>query len=192
MPGPETLETLEAFGAQLVECSPLRHGALPDGIDFVLLGCGRPELSIKALGSNVSFISSLQGYVFRGGRIFAEGGGAAYLARTIWVDGRGYPGAGILPFSAMLQTTPRTPVPTRSLLEVNTWLGASGSEIRGYPSRRWRFINESDHPANSGRLTADGDLVYHQNAIGSLIHLHPAALPELMGNITRPSPYVLA
>lgn len=189
---PDTLETLEAFGAELVECSPLRHADLPPGTDFVLLGCGRPEFFMAELSANMSFTSALQEHVYQGGRIFAEGGGAAYLARTVWVDGHPFRGAGILPFSAMLQSTQRSSQPTRLRLEHSSWLGLAGDEVCGYPSGRWKFFNEADEPANSGRLTAGGDLVYHRHAIGSMIHLHPAALPDLVGSIARSHEYALS
>lgn len=189
---PDTLETLDALGAELVECSPLKHASLPESVDVVLLGCGRPEFHIEALGANVSFISALQDHVYQGGRIYAEGGGAAYLARTIWVDGRPMRGAGILPVSAMLQSSRRMSLPTTLNLDLTTWLGDAGHEICGYASTRWCFLDEGDRPAHSGRLTSRGDLVYHRQAIGSMIHIHPAALPDLVGKIARPHRYAFA
>ena len=78
---PDTLETLEALGADLIEFSPLRDESLPEGADLVLIGCGRPELFAEELAQNLSLISALRAHVCRGRRLYTEGGGTAYLGR---------------------------------------------------------------------------------------------------------------
>jgi len=100
---PDTLEALESLGADLVEFSPIRDETLPDRADLVMIGCGCPDLHADALAGNHSLIASLQAYVCSGKRIYSEGGGTAYLGRSmILTDGRCVAGAGILPFDAEL------------------------------------------------------------------------------------------
>lgn len=196
---PDTIEALEALGADLVEFSPLRDERLPEEIDLVMIGCGYPDLHTELLVSNVSMIASLREHVCRGRRIYSEGGGTAYLGRRMIIGGRRFPGAGILPFEAELMPDPRPPVPvTRALLH-DCWLGPAGTVVRGYLSGRWRLnpsIEPFECPACIGALSAEGDWFYHHHAVGSLLHLHLGALPEVVAafvgphspSLRRPSP----
>ena len=111
---PDTLEALEALGADLVEFSPLRDERLPEGVDLVMIGCGYPDHDTDLLVSNVSMIASLREHVCRGRRIYSEGGGTAYLGRRMVIDGQRFQGAGILPFEAELLPDPKPPVPGHS------------------------------------------------------------------------------
>ncbi len=136
---PDTLESLEALGADLVEFSPLRDGELPADVDLVMIGCGHPDQHADALAINASMIGSLRQHVCRGRRIYSEGGGTAYLGRQMIIEGRRVPGAGILPFDAELLADPKPPVPVSRVLLHDCWLGPAGTVVRGYKSGRWRF-----------------------------------------------------
>ncbi len=186
---PDTLEALEALGAELVEFSPLRDEALPEGVDLVMIGCGMPDLHADKLASNLSMMAALRQHVCRGRRIYSEGGGTAYLGRWMIIAGQPVRGAGILPFSAELLARPEPPVPvTRTLLH-DCWRGAKGPVVRGYRSCRWRLhagFEPLECPACFGSLTADSDLFYHHHAVGSMIHLHLGALPEVVAAFAGP------
>ena len=132
------MEALEALGADLLEFSPLRDERLPDGVDLVMIGCGMPDPHADLLASNVSMMAALRQHVCHGQRIYCEGGGAAYLGRSMIIAGRRVQGAGIFPFDAELLSDPLPPAPvTRTLLH-DTWLGAAEPTVRGYKSGRWR------------------------------------------------------
>jgi len=196
---PDTLEALEALGADLVEFSPLRDERLPDGVDLAMIGCGYPDHNPDLLTSNVSMIASLREHVCRGRRIYSEGGGTAYLGRRMIIAGRSLAGAGILPFDAELSPDPKPPAPvTRTLLH-DCWLGPAGTVVRGYNSSRWRLIPSIEPfecAACFGALSAEGDWFYHHHAVGGLLHLHFGALPEVVDafvgphspSLKRPSP----
>jgi cobyrinic acid a,c-diamide synthase len=196
---PDTLEALEALGADFVEFSPLRNERLPDGVDLVMLGCGRPDLEADQLASNVSMIAALRQHVCRGCRIYSEGGGTAYLGRAMIIQGRRVSGAGILPFEAELLSDPVPPAPvTRTLLH-DCWLGEQGTVVRGYRSGRWRLtpsVEPFECSSCFGALCAEGDWFYRHHAVGSLLHLHFGALPEVVDafagphspSLKRPSP----
>src|SRR5207248_7820503 len=79
---PDTLEALEALGAELVEFSPLRDESLPEAVDLVMIGCGFADRYADALAENLSLIAALRSHVCRGQRIYSEGGGTAYLGRS--------------------------------------------------------------------------------------------------------------
>ncbi len=196
---PDTLEALESLGADLVEFSPLRDEGLPEGADLIMIGCGIPDQYADLLASNVSMISALRGHVCRGRRIYSEGGGTAYLGRNMIIDDRTYTGAGIFPFNATLEANPEPPAPvTRTLLH-DSWLGPRGSVVRGYRSNRWSLtpaLERFECPSSVGELSAERDWFFHHHAVGSLLHLHLGALPEVVHafagphspSLRRPSP----
>ena len=196
---PDTLEALEALGADLVEFSPLRDERLPEQVDLAMIGCGYPDRYADLLTSNMSMIAALREHVCRGQRIYSEGGGTAYLGRRMIIEGRSLQGAGILPFDAELAPDPKPAAPvTRTLLH-DCWLGPAGTVVRGYKSGRWNLVPSVEPfecPTCFGALSAEGDWFYHHHAVGSLLHLHFGALPEVVDafvvphspSLRRPSP----
>jgi cobyrinic acid a,c-diamide synthase len=186
---PDTIESLEALGADLVEFSPLRDEALPDGVGLVMIGCGLPDHHAEELASNLSMIAALGEHVCLGRRIYSEGGGTAYLGRSMMIDGRRYRGAGILPFDAELIADAPPPIPVSRRLLHDSWLGPRGTVVRGYKSGRWRLIpglERFECPACFGALSAEGDWFFHHHAVGSLLHLHLGALPEVVAAFAGP------
>lgn len=186
---PDTLETLEALGAELVEFSPLRSETLPDAADLVMIGCGFPDEHADTLAANFSLISALRSHVYRGRRIYSEGGGTAYLGRSMRIDGREVPGVGILPFDAERRQPTTQPYPVTRALLADTWLAPRGTVVQGYHSGRWdlRPTAELCHrAAGFGPLAAEHDLFHHHHAVGSLVHLHLAALPQVVAAFAGP------
>jgi cobyrinic acid a,c-diamide synthase len=196
---PDTLEMLESLGAELVEFSPIRDEALPESVDLVMIGCGFADHHADALAGNLSLIAALRSHVCRGQRIYSEGGGAAYLGRSMILGGRQVAGAGILPFDAELLPNFDPPTPVVRTLIRDCWLGPKGTTVRGYKTSRWRLrpgADPLDCPNCFGTLTAQDDFFYHHHAVGSLIHLHLGAFPEVVTafagphrpSLTLPSP----
>ena len=186
---PDTLETLETLGAELVEFSPLKSGALPDAADLVMIGCGFPDRFADALTSNYCMIEAIRAHVYQGRRIYSEGGGTAYLGRSFRAGGREVPGVGILPIDAILRDQARAPYPVVLNLQSDTWLGPSGTVVRGYNAGRWdiRPASELCHrSAGFGAVAEGSDLFYHHHAVGSLVHLHLAALPQVVAAFAGP------
>lgn len=180
---PDTLETLEAVGAELVEFSPLRDERLPERIDLLILGCGYTERHAEALGANLSMVLALRAFVSQGRRLYAEGGGMAYLGREMRMGGRSFPMAGIFPFVAELLSDRPQPHPVERSLTRRSWLGPRGTSVRGYHAGRWapRPAPTTDEgPAIAGPLSSRGDIYFRRQAIGSLVHLHLAALPQVL------------
>jgi cobyrinic acid a,c-diamide synthase len=181
---PDTLEALESLGADLVEFSPLRDETLPPRADLVMIGCGAPDWHADALAENLSLISALRSHVCRGQRIYSEGGGTAYLGRSMILEGgRRVAGAGILPFDAELLPDPAPPAPVTRTLTRDCWLGPAGTVVRGYKSGRWRLIPGADPldcPTCFGAMTGQDDVFFHHHAVGGLIHLHLGALDDVV------------
>lgn len=186
---PDTLEMLESLGAEVHEFSPLRDEALPECVDLVLIGCGRPDLHACELAANLSMITALRSHVCHGRRIYSEGGGTAYLARSLRIGGRSIPMAGIFPVDATFRPDSPAPTPVSRTLLRPGWLGPRGTSVRGYRSNRWRLTpapEPDDCPVRSGPMTAQGDIYFRHHAVGSLIHLHLASLPEAVAAFAAP------
>lgn len=178
---PDTLDLLELQGATLTTFSPLRDDRLPAEADVVYFGCGHPERAPAELGANRCLISSLAEHVFGGGRVYAEGGGLAYLCQEmIDEQGRPWPMAGILPAAARLAGQPPAPRPVEVTLAQGNWLGEGWSQLRGYVSGRWDVEPRGPLRRYAAQAGHELDLIGVQNAIASRIHLNFAAQPEFL------------
>lgn len=188
---PDTLAMLEQLGADVVDFSPLRSESLPDNADIVYLGCGHPERYADELASNHCLMMALREHVCAGRRIYAEGGGLAYLCQYLETpDGRVEPMLGVLPALARLGRTPRAPEPVELHLSRGSWLGRAGGRLRGYRSSNWQLEPTGDltplaHVVGEDRLT-QFDLVGRHHAIGSRVHLNFAAQREFLRSFLRP------
>jgi cobyrinic acid a,c-diamide synthase len=93
----DSLDLLEAWGAELVPFSPLEDGTVPDA-GGVYLGGGYPELFADELARNAPMLASLRGASAGGTVVYAECGGAMYAALGIEdSEGRRHGMAGLWP-----------------------------------------------------------------------------------------------
>ena len=94
----ETLEVLEAQGADLAFFSPLRDRALPPGTAGLYLPGGYPELYGEALSENTAMRRAIGDAVRGGLPAAAEGGGFLYLSAGLRdAAGMRFPMADVLP-----------------------------------------------------------------------------------------------
>ncbi len=181
---PDTFDLLELNGATIRDFSPLRDERLPGEPDVVYIGCGHPERMARQLAGNLCMLTALRRHACSGGRIYAEGGGAAYLCRQlVGCDGRHFPMVGALPAVARLHRVPSPMRPVELTLSRNIWLGEASERIRGYLNTAWRIepagplVQYADEPQR--RL----DLVGWQQVIGSRLQLNFAAQPNLLRSL---------
>jgi cobyrinic acid a,c-diamide synthase len=190
---PDALDVLEQRGVTVRDFSPLRDESLPADADMVYIGCGRPDLHAEQLSENFCLLLALRDHVCAGKRIYAEGGGLAYLCQQLALpSGERVPMTGILPAVAHANQQPDKPRPVELTLAKDHWLGHHGRRVRGYLSERWRLepvgalstcVAEPQH-----RL----DLVERHQAVGSRVHLNLALQPVLLESFLRPAPAALA
>jgi len=75
----DSLDLLEAWGAELAPFSPLKDDRLPGGAGGVYLGGGFPEMFASELSQNQSMLGSIKDAVDRGVPVYAECGSGAIL-----------------------------------------------------------------------------------------------------------------
>lgn len=99
----DSLDLLEAWGAELVPFSPLESPSLPSDVGGVYLGGGYPELFAAELAANTSLIGKLRSAYRQGVLVYAECGGAMYTARSIEdLEGRRHRMASLWPVTVSL------------------------------------------------------------------------------------------
>lgn len=181
---PDTLDLLERRGARLVDFSPLRDDALPAGVDIVYIGCGRPERHAAALADNHCMRSALRAHAASGKRIYAEGGGLAYLCHHLRTESEGWlPMAGVLPAAAWLNPDPGPVTPIEIEFSRGNWLGEAGTRLRGYRNGTWSIQSQIDRDGHSPLVdyalatSQRSDLIGYRAALGSRVHLNFAAQP---------------
>lgn len=184
---PDSIDALEMLGAKILDFSPLKDEKLPDDVDVVYFGCGHPEQFAERLSANQCMMQALRDYVRRGGRMYAEGGGFAYLCQSIqWDADRSVPMVGVFPAHAQWNPCPLPPRPVEVTMTRDTWLGTPGTMLRGYRNERWQFTPQAPHVAVLGELGHEHDVLTAYQAFGSRLHLNFAALPNFLPSFLRP------
>jgi cobyrinic acid a,c-diamide synthase len=123
----DTLDALEAAGAEVVAFDPLTAPALPEGIDGLLAGGGFPETYAADLAANVTLLADVRHRVGGGLPTWAECGGLLWLAAEL--DGHAM--AGALPIRARM--TERLTLGYRTATTtVDTPIGPAGTTVRGH------------------------------------------------------------
>ena len=191
---PDTLDLLEVLGAEVVDFSPLQDEALPPDTDVVYFGCGHPEQHAMELSDNHCMMLALRDHLCAGRRVYAEGGGLAYLCQHLQTsEGEWLPMIGALPAAARFNSQPQPPQPVEMTLAETCGLAQAGDRLRGYLNPNW-ILEPSGRL--SGLLAEPGhelDLFSCYQALGSRIHLNFAAQPGFLQHFfeplsTRPAP----
>lgn len=183
---PDTLDLLELEGATVLDFSPLRDELLPEA-DVVYLGCGHPDQFAETLSGNHCMLLALRNHIRGGRRVYAEGGGLAYLCERIETPrGDLVPMVGALPALARANQHHTAPHPLEVTLARGNWLGAPGASLRGYLNSHW--VLEPVGPLN-GYLAEPGhelDMVGQYQVIGSRLHINFAAQIEALRAFFKP------
>lgn len=178
---PDVLELLDLQGARVETFSPLRDESLPPGTDVLYLGCGHTDRYAQQLADNHCMLVDLRGQVCRGMRVYAEGGGMAYLCHSLMLpSGETLPMAGVLPAVAHCDRQAGPSIPKEITLARDTWLGRAGSKLRGYVNPRWRIERLGRLQACVAEAGCELHLVAHNAVIGSQMHVNFAAQPDFL------------
>jgi len=183
---PDTLDLLELRGAKVVDFSPLRDEVLPE-VDLVYLGCGHPEFEAEALSSNHCMLLALRNHVRGGRRVYAEGGGLAYLCEHLETPkGELVPMLGVLPAIARLNRRRTVVRPVEVTVAKENWLAGGGARLRGYLNSNWSLEATGPLAECLAEPGHEQDLVAQFQVVGSRMHLNFAAQPEALGSFFKP------
>ncbi|HVU86960.1 MAG TPA: hypothetical protein VHD36_06550 [Pirellulales bacterium] len=184
----DALELLEISGATVIDFSPLRDESLPADVDLVYLGCGHPERHAAALAENHCMRLALREHLCAGRRIYAEGGGLAYLCEHLVTPcGERLPMVGVFPAVAAANPRPEPPIPTTMTLGQKCWLGRPGTKVRGYLSGNWRIESTGRIESLATESAYRHDLVSRYLAIGSRMHINFVPQPEILHSFLQPT-----
>ena len=183
---PESLQVLEADGAEIVPFSPLRDKTMP-AADGLILGGGFPEMFAKELYANQSMRRSIQQAAQAGMPIYAECGGFMYLMeKLIDFAGEEFPMAGIIPGKVQMNKKLQTVGYVSAAMQLDTVLGERGTVLHGH---EFHFSSEcdpepgQDYPRAFTFTRMRKPDAYPAgyakgNILGSYLHLHFAGCPQ--------------
>ena len=131
----ENLEALQEGGAELVMINALTAETLPNDLDALYIGGGFPETSARQLADNVSFRDSVRQAADEGLPIYAECGGLIFLGRSIILEGREYPLAGVFPVTFSMSAKPQAHGYSTFTVDQENPFYPVGTEIKGHEFR---------------------------------------------------------
>jgi cobyrinic acid a,c-diamide synthase len=182
----DSLDLLEAWGAEIAPFSPLADPALPPGTDAVYIGGGFPELYARELAQNEGMKRSLQEAARRGKPIYGECGGLMYLGETLGDPlGCTYPMAGLVPLSSTMGGRRLTLGYREARLLHDSPFLPAGETVRGHEFH-WSELSEPPPRSKAAYLLPDkGDRPegYAEGSVfASYLHVHLASDPRLAPN----------
>lgn len=175
----DSLDLLDAWGAELAPFSIMEDAGLPEGTSGVYIGGGFPEVYAKEIAANRAVAMALQRAASAGAPIYAECGDLMYLGRALVdFEGVAHPMAGLLPLTSRLTET-RLSLGYRTVRAVADGpVLCQGQEVRAHEFH-WSRLQEQEpaHTAAYHVVDQDGRAEgYRQGSIlASYMHLHLAA-----------------
>jgi cobyrinic acid a,c-diamide synthase len=169
----ETVELLDAAGAEVVTVDPLRDETLPPGTRGLVIGGGFPEVYAAELAANDTLRKDVAELVAGGGVVAAECAGLLYLGRSL----DGAPMCGVLDLDARM--TDRLTLGYRSAVAVaDSCLATAGTEVHGHEFHRTVCEPGSGaEPAWTWGGRREGFV--RDGVHASYLHLHWAGTPQV-------------
>ena len=178
----DSLDLLEAWGAELAPFSPLKDTALPAGVSGLYIGGGFPEMHAAELAANQPMRAAVAAAASQGMPIYAECGGLMYLGESMRdLEGCRYEMAGVIPASSRIDK-PRLSLGYRTATALADGpLLKQGETVHGHEFH-WSELEEAaiSPPAYAVAEKQGRTEGYHrQNVLASYIHLHLGSRPAL-------------
>jgi cobyrinic acid a,c-diamide synthase len=182
----DSLDLLEAWGAELAPFSPLVDPVLPEGAGGVYIGGGFPEMFARELSENVSMRRSVRQAVERGLPVYAECGGLMYLGQNLSdLEGVQYPMVGAIPVVSSMVGS-RLHLGYREVeSRTDSPLLQRGQRVRGHEFH-WSVLEQAPEPEQSVYRVTNQDDRSEGFQVGSVwasyIHIHLGSDPSLARN----------
>jgi cobyrinic acid a,c-diamide synthase len=179
----DSLELLEAWGAEVVPFSPLQDSRLPEGVGGVYIGGGFPEMYARELAENVEIMGDLRAAARRGVPVYGECGGLMYLGERLSdFQGGVHRMAGLIPVSSAMPGS-RLVLGYREVeARCDGPLLVRGQRVRGHEFH-WSVQEGAPRPAEAAYSVVDqeGRLEGFRagSVLASYVHLHLASDPSL-------------
>lgn len=181
----DSLDLLEAWGAELVPFSPADDTALPEGTQGIYIGGGFPELFAEELSANTPIHAALREAVARGVPLYTECGGYMYAGRSLTdAEGRVHAMTGILPLQSSMSRS-RLSLGYHELRTLRDGpLAPSGARLRGHEFH-WSVSEPLPPEQAAYAVSIDGATTERTegsvagSAWGSYVHLHFGSDPTL-------------
>ena len=179
----DSLDLLEAWGAELAPFSPLEDRRLPEGAGGVYLGGGFPEMFGEELAANSSMLESIREAARRGLPVYAECGGLMYLGQSLTdLEGNEHAMAGVIPAVSRMSEK-RLTLGYREVEAVADGpLLQKGQRVRGHEFH-WSTLDPLPSPEQSIYRVVDQGNRAEGFQVGSVwasyIHVHLGSHPSL-------------
>jgi cobyrinic acid a,c-diamide synthase len=182
----DNFDVLKNAGYEIAFFSPLKDKILPEGIEFLYIGGGFPEVFAKKLSENKSMLKSVSDFASSGAPVFAECGGFMYLSENIFCGRRKYNMVGLLPCRIRMASKLHSLGYREIKLTQTSFLGKKGMLLRGHEFH-WstaEFTSKNITPAfevkgtrKDSKWTPSGIKI--NNIIASYIHVHFLSNPSI-------------
>jgi len=181
----DALDLAERLNATIVPFSPLHDLSLPEDLDGIFIGGGFPELHLKPLSENISFLDSLRAYAASGKPIYAECGGYMYLGKSIKdFEGNELPMTGLIPMKAEMTKRLQGIGYRKGVFRDDNFLGPRGTTVQGHEFHYSRVLYDQEYPPAYELFRGDQAVrmegYARDNIVASYLHLHFAGHQELL------------
>lgn len=178
----DSLDLLEAWGAEIVPFSPLDDNSLPEGVSGIYIGGGFPEMYAEQLAANTPMKVAIAAAAGQGMPVYGECGGLMYLGKSIRdLDGKEHLMTGVIPVSSCIDK-PRLSLGYRTVQALADGPVLRKGEVARGHEFHWSVLQEGVETPNAYRI-ADRDErlegFQKDNVLASYIHFHLGALPSM-------------
>ena len=179
----DSLDLLEAWGAELAPFSPMEDARLPEGAGGIYLGGGFPEMFAAQLAENAPMHAAIRDAVARGVPVYAECGGLMYLGQSLRdLEGVEYPMLGLIPAVSAMSNRRLTMGYRELESRTDSPVLRRGQRVRGHEFH-WSTLEQLPDPDQSVyRVLDQGDRAdgFQVGSIwASYVHIHLASDPSL-------------
>lgn len=169
----DALDSLEEAGAELIEFSPLRDGAVPDA-GGLLIGGGYPEAYAAQLSANRSMLASVRAFAASGRPLVAECGGLMYLGEQLQDGEDTHEMCSVIPYRTRMAGRLTLGYRDAEVLR-DTPLTPAGAQVRAHEFHYSALVGEATRPAYLVGGQPEG--YASGNVLASYLHLHLGADP---------------